>query len=70
MFAFFYFQVNLMVLFNNMGGVMNFVAYTFVRRYNASGGRQDKGTGRREKERGSISTSVSTSVSTLQSKYE
>ena len=55
-----------MVLFNNMGGVMNFVAYTFVRRYNASGGRQDKEKGRREKELGSISTSVSS----IQSKYE
>ena len=51
-----------MVLIVNLGGVYNFVAYTFVRRYNASGGRQDKGTGRREKD--------STNVSTVTSKYE
>ena len=53
-------QVNIVVTFDNLGGVFNFIAYTFVRRYNASGKRQDKGTGRREKEPGSNGTNVST----------
>ena len=53
-------------MFDNLGGVFNFIAYTFVRRHSASGKRQDKGTRHREKEEGSNSKSVST----ISSKYE
>ena len=53
-------------MFENLGGVFNFIAYTFVRRHSVSGKRQDKGTRHREKEAGSNSKSVST----ISSKYE
>ena len=69
------FQVNIAVFYVNLGGVFNCLAYTFVRCHNASGGRQDTGTGRqdknnrREARRENNLESISTSVSSL-SKYE
>ena len=59
-----YFQINLAVFNVNLGGVFNFGAYTFVRRFNRGGGRQDKGTERAGKEPGSNSMSSASTAST------
>ena len=64
----YHFQVNIAVFNVNLGGVFNCLAYTFVRRHNASGKRQDK-RNTREQRQDRISGSNSTSVSSL-SKYE
>ena len=61
-------QVNIAVFNVNLGGVFNCLAYTFVRRRNSSGKRQDK-RNTREQRQDRISGSNSTSVSSL-SKYE
>ena len=61
-----YFQVNIAVFNVNLGGVFNCLAYTFVRRHNASGGRREKGNkreARRENKSASISASNSASDS-------